>query len=631
MNNAKHCCSCLEDEQNHNHKESSDKSKYISTIIGIAFFISAFFVRQNHNISVLLFLAAYLLIGWRILLSSFKNILKGRIFDENSLMSIATICAFIIGEYPESAAVMLFYQIGMFFEDRAVGKSRKSISDLINDRPDFVFVKRGGEFVKSAPESVSVGDIILVKGGEKIALDGTVIDGNSILDMSALTGEAVPYEVFAGKIVLSGSINISSILTIRVDKEFKDSTVSKILDLLENAVEKKAKTQNFITKFAAYYTPIMVALALMIALLPPLLIETAAFQDWIGRALIFLVMSCPCALVISVPLAYYGAIGGASKQSILIKGSNYLEALSKVSDIVFDKTGTLTKGKFKVKTISAQNNFTKEELIFFGAYCEHYNLHPIAQCIKNEYGQNIDESKIKNYKQYLGMGISAIVDNKTIIAGNAQLLKQFSIDCGHVSQSLTIIYISIDNKYAGYIEVEDEIKADAKITIQSIKNLNIKTTMLTGDIKAAGEKTAQELQIESVYTNLLPHQKAQIIEDIKKEAKGSIVFMGDGINDAPVLAGADIGIAMGALGSDAAIEAADIVFMNDEPSKIITLLKIAKKTKTIIMENIIFALGIKFAVLILGVFAVAQLWMAVFADVGVTLIAVLNSMRAMKS
>ncbi|MDR0822967.1 MAG: cadmium-translocating P-type ATPase [Endomicrobium sp.] len=627
MNKNESCsCSCCGE---HEHNNSKSIYKRLLSALGVLCFVSAFFVRTESVTDTILFLSAFLLIGWEVLLISFKNILKGKVFDENFLMSIASISAFIIGEEPEAVAVMLFYKIGMYFEDLAVDKSKDSIEDLMKIRPDFAFVKKDGAFVKVMPETVIVGDIILVKAGEKIPLDGSVIDGVSSIDMSALSGESLPQDVSAGSFVLSGAINISSILTIKVEKLFKESTVSKILNLVAESSENKSKTENFITKFSKYYTPIVVALAVLLALIPPL-ITGASFEVWIGRALIFLVMSCPCALVISIPLTYFASIGGASKQGILVKGANYMEALSKVSDVVFDKTGTLTKGKFKVLSVKAQNNFSKDELLKNAAYCEYYNLHPIALSIKEAYKEQIDEGKIKDYKEYAGLGIIAKIDGKDIAVGNASLLKQFSINAQQASSAAAIVYIAIDGAYAGFIEIADEIKSDARQTIEYLRKSNIKTSMLTGDVNAIAQETAQYLQIDDFHSGLLPHQKAQKLQEIKENASGVLVFMGDGINDAPVLAGADIGIAMGALGSDAAIEAADIVFMTDEPSKIISALKIAKNTKKIVSQNIIFILSIKAIVLVLGALGMAQLWFAVFADVGVALIAVLNSMRAMK-
>ncbi|MDR3049505.1 MAG: cadmium-translocating P-type ATPase [Elusimicrobiota bacterium] len=631
MNNNKICsCSCCESKKNENqHNHNKNKSKRILTIIGAAIFIGAFFVSVQ-TVSKIMFIAAYLFIGREVLLLSFKNILKGKVFDENFLMSVATIAALCIGEYPEAAAVMLFYNIGMYFEDLALDKSRGSIADLMNIRPDFVFVRRGDTFIKTEPEIVSVGTEFLVKAGEKIPLDGIIIEGSSIIDMSALNGESLPKNVSVGGLVLSGSINVSANLIVKASKIFEESTASKILNLVENAAQRKTKTENFITQFARYYTPAVVGLAILLASLPSLLFG-APFEVWLNRALIFLVMSCPCALVISIPLSYFAGIGGASKQGILIKGSNYLDALSKTSAVVFDKTGTLTKGKFKVIALKSQNNFSADDLLKTAAYAEHYNAHPIALSIKEAYKENIDEKKIKNYRQEPGMGLYAEIDDKKTILGNAAFLKKNGINISEISDTSTVVHISIDGAYAGYIEIADEIKSDSKEAIAYLKNNKIKTFMLTGDIKLIGEKVANDLQIDEVYTNLLPHQKAQKIEEIKNSAIGSLVFMGDGINDAPVLALADIGIAMGALGSDAAIEAADIVFMNDEPSKIITALKIAKNTKAIVIQNITFALSVKAIVLVLAVLGMAQMWAAVFADVGVTMIAVLNAMRAMKN
>lgn len=614
-------------------KETSSKIKSALVIAGFALFVVALISSFAISVKLWFYIAAYLLIGWKILLTSAKNILKGEVFDENFLMSIATIGAFAIGEYPEAVAVMLFYRIGMFFEDMAVAKSRKSISDLMDIRPDYANLKKGDEILKVSPEEVKAGDIILVKPGEKIPLDGSVISGRSAVDVSALTGESVPYDAQEGSEVLSGSINKNGLLSIKVTKIFSESAVSKILDLVENASANKSHTESFITKFAKYYTPAVVGAAALVAVLPPLFISAAAFSDWVYRALVFLVVSCPCALVVSIPLSFFGGIGGASKNGILIKGSNYLEALNYADTFIFDKTGTLTRGVFSVSKIANESWLGKDEFLKYAAYAESFSGHPIAVSIRKAYGANIDQKVISFYEDYAGFGVSAMINGKAVLAGNYAFLQNKVDGLKESSETGTIVYLSVNGKYAGYIVVADEIKADSKKTIAGLKKAGIKKIyMLTGDKKEVGEYVAGELGIDEVYTDLLPDRKIAKVEEIKqnKKTKGKVVFVGDGINDAPVLAGADIGIAMGGLGSDAAIEAADIVLMTDEPSKTVAALKIAAKTKSIVWQNIIFALGVKAAVLLLAVLGMASMWSAVFADVGVTFIAVLNSIRALK-
>lgn len=623
-NNDKECGHC--------HSEKKDKSKYINLSAGTVLLASALIFNLPKGIEIALFLAAYLVIGWKVLLTSARNILRGEIFDENFLMSAATIGAFAIGEYPEAVAVMLFYRVGMLFEDMAVDKSRKSIANLMDIRPDFANIKKDGDIIKVSPEDVKTDDIIVVKPGEKIPLDGIVIEGSSALDTSALTGESAPRDVSINDDVLSGSINKSGLLTIKVSKPFSQSTVARILNLVENAGSNKSKTEKFITKFAKYYTPIVVFSALALAVLPPLLIEDAAFSDWIYRALVFLVVSCPCALVISIPLSFFGGIGGASKNGILIKGSNYLEALNSADTFVFDKTGTLTKGVFNVSKVITSGQFTEEEVLKYAAYAESYSNHPIAVSIQKAYGKKINKPDITDHKEYAGMGISAQVKGRKVLAGNTKLLSEFKIEFEECKTAGTLVYTAVDGVFAGCIVVSDEIKPDSKKTISALREMGInKIAMLTGDIKEVGESIAAELGIDEVYTNLLPGDKIEKVKEIQnsKKTKGRFAFVGDGINDTPVIAGADIGIAMGGIGSDAAIEAADIVLMTDEPSKIITALKIAKKTKFIVWQNIIFALSVKAFVLVLGAVGIASMWEAVFADVGVTLIAVLNSIRAM--
>ena len=580
-----------------------------------------------------MYLISYVLVGGEVVLGALRNIRRGQVFDENFLMGIATIGAFAIGEYPEGVAVMLFYQVGEMFQDMAVNRSRKSISALMDIRPDFANLKINGDIKKVDPEEVSIGDIIVVKPGEKVPLDGKVIEGSSMVDTAALTGESVPREVGRGDSILSGVINKNGLLTIEVEKEFGDSTVAKILDLVQNASSKKAPTENFITKFARYYTPTVVFAALALAIIPPLFIEDATFSDWVYRALSFLVVSCPCALVVSIPLGFFGGIGGASKNGILVKGGNYLEALNDVEMVVFDKTGTLTKGIFKVTEINSENNISKDELIAYAAYAENYSNHPIGASILKAYGKEIDKYKIENYEEISGHGVKVIIDGKEVLAGNYKLMNRENIPYKQVETIGTLVHVAIDKKYAGYIVISDELKEDSAKAIKDLKAIGVKkTVMLTGDNEKVGSKVAKELRLDEVYAELLPDQKVEKLELLFKEKspKGKIVFVGDGINDAPVLARADIGIAMGGVGSDAAIEAADVVIMTDEPSKIASAIKIAKKTRSIVMQNIVFALGVKIIILGLVAIGMGTMWEAVFGDVGVALLAVLNAMRAMK-
>ena len=579
-----------------------------------------------------IYIVSYCIVGLDIVWKAVRNITRGKVFDENFLMTIATIGAFAIGEFPEAVAVMLFYQIGELFQSYAVDKSRKSIASLMNIRPDFANVKRDNQIIKVNPEEVKIGETIVVKPGEKIPLDGIIVEGNSLVDTSALTGESIPKEVGSGDEVLSGCINQNGLLTIKVEKKFGESTVSKILDLVENASSKKSKSENFISKFAKYYTPIVVITAVLLAIIPPFILKDATFIDWLYRALTFLVVSCPCALVISIPLGFFGGIGGASKMGILVKGSNYLEALSKAEIVVFDKTGTLTQGVFKVQKIHPVD-ISKDELIELTAYAESYSNHPISVSIREAYGKEMDHNRIEKIQELPGLGVIAKVDEKEILAGNEKLMQQKKIQYSKCEEIGTIIYIAIENKYAGYIVIADEIKEDAKKTIKELKKNNIsKTIMLTGDKKEVGESVAKKLGIDQVYTELLPDGKVEKMEKLLKETSqtGKLVFVGDGINDAPVLALSDIGIAMGGLGADSAIEAADIVIMTDEPSKIVNAIKISKKTMRIVKENIIFAISIKVAVLILSAFGLSNMWEAVFADVGVSVIAILNALRVLK-
>ncbi|WP_066712612.1 heavy metal translocating P-type ATPase [Clostridium sp. Marseille-P299] len=602
--------------------------------IGTALIIFAFgfLFKSVELVSLALFTVAYALAGYDVLYRAIRNILRGQIFDENFLMAIATVGAFAIGDFAEGAAVMLFYQVGELFQSYAVNQSRKSITELMNIRPDFANVLREGEYVTVDPEEVLVGETILVKPGEKVPLDGTIIEGSTTLDTAALTGEALPREVKAGEEVISGCINLNGIILVQVNKEFEESTVAKILDLVENASSKKAKAENFITKFAKYYTPIVVIVAAILAIIPPILIPDASFKDWLYRALIFLVVSCPCALVISIPLGFFGGIGGASKQGILIKGSNYLEALANTRTVVFDKTGTLTKGNFAVTSINTSSG-SEEELLELAAKAEYYSNHPISISIKKAYGKEITEDDIKDVNELPGYGVKAIINEKTVLAGNERLMKENKIDYVPCKEVGTIVYVAAEGAFLGSIVIADEIKSDAKVAILDLKKAGIRrTVMLTGDAKQVGEKVASELKIDDVYTNLLPGDKVEKLEKLlsAKNPKETLAYVGDGINDAPVLARADIGIAMGGLGSDAAIEAADIVIMEDEPSKIATAIGISRKTLRIVKQNIVFALGVKILVLILAAFGMSNMWEAVFADVGVSVIAILNAIRVLR-
>lgn len=604
--------------------------------IGLAAAVFAVAVIIKSNIEWLkpaLFIISYIIVGGDVVTDAGKNIIKGHVFDENFLMSIATIGAFLIGEYPEGVAVMLFYQVGELFQSYAVDKSRKSIADLMDIKPDYANVKKGDELVKTDPDEVKIGDVIVIKAGEKIPLDAKVIDGNSMVDTSALTGESVPREIETGSDILSGCININGVITAKVTKEFEESTVSKILDLVENASSKKSKSEQFITKFARYYTPIVVIIAVFLAIVPPLLVRGVSFYSWVYRALSFLVVSCPCALVISIPLSFFGGIGGASRKGILIKGSNYLEAFANTEIVVFDKTGTLTKGVFRVQEIHPEG-ISNNELLELAAYAESYSNHPISSSLKNAYGREIDNNRISNVEEIPGHGVKAVIDSKKILAGNIKLMKKMNIT-SYCQEELTgtVVHVAVNYKYAGYIVIADEVKSDAAKAVKELKAANIRqTVMLTGDNKNVALKVAKELGIDKVYAELLPGDKVEKIEELFSQisGKGKLAFVGDGINDAPVLARADIGIAMGGLGSDAAIEAADVVIMTDEPSKIATAMRISKKTLKIAYQNIGLAIGIKITVLILCALGLATMWAAIFADVGVTIIAVLNSFRALK-
>ena len=577
------------------------------------------------------YLICYAVIGWDIVWKAITNILHGQVFDENFLMTIATVGALILGEHSEGVAVMLFYQVGEWFQSYAVSKSRRSITSLMDIRPDYANIEKDGKLIQVDPEDVQIGDTIIVKPGERVPLDGKIIKGSSTLDTSALTGESMPREVEAGMEVISGCINQTGILTIQTTKEFGESTVAKILDLVENASDKKGRMENFITRFARYYTPVVVFAALALAVLPPL-VTGQAFSIWIYRALTFLVISCPCALVISIPLSFFGGIGGASKIGVLVKGSNYLEALAYTETVVFDKTGTLTKGSFAVTEIQA-NGMTDEELLELAAYAEDYSNHPISLSIQKAYGKKIDNSRITDVQEIAGHGVQAVIDGMTVLAGNAKLMEREHIPYTASNAIGTVVYVAFDGRYAGCIVIADEIKADAPAAIKTLKAAGIRqTVMLTGDADAVGQDVAHRLGLDRAYTELLPADKVDRVEELlaQKSDKGMLAFVGDGINDAPVLARADVGIAMGALGSDAAIEAADVVLMTDEPSKIAAIMQIARKTIRISNENIVFALGVKFLVLILGAVGRANMWAAVFADVGVSVIAILNAIRAMR-
>ena len=606
----------------HDHGDSNEKGELITLIIGTIIFIIGFLVPDSAKLCV--FLAAYIVLAYEILINTVKSLFSGHFFDENALMAVASIGAFAIGNYSEAVAVVLLYQIGEILQDKAVEKSRKSITSLMDIRPEYANVKRDGKVIKVSPEEVKIGEEILINPGEKVPLDSTVVSGEAFVDTKALTGESMLAKVSSGVPILSGSVNTDSPITIAVEKEFKESAVSKILDMVQNAQSRKSPAERFITKFARYYTPIVVALAALVMLIPSVI--THDYRTWIYRGLLFLVVSCPCALVISVPLGFFTGIGCYSKNGVLIKGGNYLEMLSKLDSVVFDKTGTLTKGEFAVSKINS--SIDESEFLELAAYGEYYSHHPIAVSIKTKYGKEIDESKIKNYKEISGKGIRAEIDGKQILLGNRKLID------GAPDEAVfgTVIYMSIDGTYAGYILIDDTVKPDSKQTISELEKMNIKTAMLSGDNKAAVEKIGSELGISNVHSQLLPQDKVRIVDDMmkRKAPKSSVAFVGDGINDAPVLVSADLGIAMGGIGSDSAIEAADVVIMTDEPSKIVTAVKIAKRTMNIITQNIVFAIAVKVLIMILSTLGLTNMWIAIFGDVGVALIAILNSLRALK-
>ena len=637
-------------KENSNSQKEEDTGKIKKKLLigGILFLLGIFVPKSLLIPKFTIFLISYFIIGGNVLLSAFKNILNGQVFDENFLMAIATIGAFAIGEYPEGVAVMLFYQLGELFQGIAVNNSRKSIVSLMDIRPDYANIKVEKGIKKVSPEKIKVGEIIVVKPGEKVPLDGKIVKGASTFDTSALTGESLPREAKAGDDVLSGFINKNGLIEIEVTKVFSESTVSKILYLVENAGSKKSKTENFITKFARYYTPAVVITALIVAIFPPLLIQGATFSDWIYRALIFLVVSCPCALVISIPLGFFGGIGGASRHGILIKGTNYLEVLNNLESVVMDKTGTLTKGIFKVTEVNAENNIkindfqnnktelTKPLLLKYAAHIEKFSNHPIAQSIVSEYensASKVDENVVKDFEEISGFGVKVNINNHQFLAGNSKLMDLKNIKFEKNRNLGTVIYFAADEKYIGNILISDEIKEDSEKAIKGMKENGVKEiVMLTGDNETIGKNIAKKLGIDKVFTELLPDEKVEKLEEIykSKSEKGKVAFVGDGINDAPVLARADLGIAMGGAGSDAAIEAADVVIMNDEPSKIVTAIKIAKKTKEIVWQNITIAFAVKIVVMALGLFGDATMWEAVFADVGVALLAVLNATRVLR-
>ena len=608
-------------------------------------------------VQLAVFLTAFLLAGYKVLRKAVRNIIRGSVFDENFLMAVASIGAFCIGEYPEAVAVMLFYQVGECFEDFAVGKSRKSIADLMNIRPDSANLLEDGaegeEIREVDPEEVQVGQTILVRPGEKIPLDGIVLEGESMVDTAALTGESVPRDVASGSEILSGCINMNGVLKVQVTKPFGESTVSKILDLVENATMKKARTENFITRFAAVYTPAVVITAVALAVVPTLVVPGAVFSDWLYRALNFLVVSCPCALVISVPLSFFGGIGGASREGILVKGSSWLEIMADAKIAVMDKTGTLTRGVFDVVEIRPAEGFDEAEILEFAAAVESYSSHPISESLKRAWlqrGEAVDTDRLEDVREIAGHGVTALLDGKPVAAGNGKLMKKLEVECAAVEEAGTVVHVAVEGKYAGYILIADQLKPDAKKAIAQLKAKGVRTVMLTGDSRTAGEAAAQELGMDEVYCELLPGDKVDKVEELlaglggsadgaasadgtASEAdrhRGKLIFVGDGINDAPVLARADVGIAMGGLGSDAAIEAADIVIMNDEPSKLALIMEFSRKTMKIVRQNIVFALGVKLLVLALSAVGYANMWMAVFADVGVSMIAIMNSFRAMK-
>ena len=612
------------------------KKKLIFILVALVLFVGALLCPAGLQeelpiLQTMLFVLAYLLVGFEVLKKAFHNLLKGHVFDENFLMSVATLGAFGIGELEEAVAVMLFYQVGEFFQSYAVDKSRKSVAALMDIRPDYANVYRNGEIIKVNPDDVNIGEMILVKPGEKVPLDCTVVAGDGMLNTLALTGEATPRHVGENDSVLSGSISIDGTLKLKVDKEFGESTVSKILELVENASSRKSKSENFISKFARYYTPIVVGIAVLLAFVPPLFLGWNTFSTWIYRALSFLVVSCPCALVISIPLSFFAGIGASAKCGILIKGSNYLEALSKTKMIVCDKTGTLTEGVFQVQEVDAIG-YSDAELLKFAAYAEYYSNHPISLSLRNAYGKDIDEVRITKNKEFSGKGVESIVDGKKVLVGNEKLMTEKKISITKNEKMGTIVYVAIDGKFAGSIVIADKIKEDAYVAMKRFRDYSIDVVMLTGDRENISQSVANELGITRYHSELLPQQKVELTQKYmnEKEEDEKLVFIGDGINDAPVLAYADIGCSMGGLGSDAAIEAADVVIMTDQPSLVADAISISRKTMRIVKENIVFAIAVKVLVLLLSAIGVASMWAAVFADVGVSVIAILNALRILR-
>lgn len=621
------------DDNDHDHEEGVSLHEMLKLIVGILIFVGVLFINKSSIFYLPMFIVSYLLIGGEVVFRAFRNILRGKVFDENFLMTIATIGAFTVGEYPEAVAVMLFYQVGELFQDIAVNRSRRSIKKLMSIRPDVAYVKKGNEVQEIKVEEVNVDDIIVIKPGERVPLDGIIIDGDSSLDTKALTGESVPMNVTVGEQILSGCININGLLTVKVTKLASESTVAKVLELVENATSKKAPTENFITKFARVYTPIVTLSAVLLAIIPPLIFQVGTFEEWLYRALIFLVISCPCALVVSIPLGFFGGIGAASKNGILVKGGNYLEALNEIEIAVFDKTGTLTEGSFKVTQINPVIDISKDELLEKTAYVESFSNHPIALSVVKEYNKSIKQEIVSDIKEVSGHGIKAKVNSDEVLVGNARLMEKENISFEASSALGSILYIAINKKYVGNIVVSDQIKKDSKEAIKLLKALGVKKTiMLTGDKKSVATSVGKALGLDEIHAELLPEDKLNKVEELlnSKSKRGKLFFVGDGINDTPVLARADIGIAMGGLGADAAIDVADIVIMTDEPSKIATAVKIARRTRKIVWQNIILALGIKAFFLVLGAFGIATMWEAVIADVGVSLIAILNAMRVLK-
>ena len=615
------------------------KKRLIRLVAGAVLFAAVAAIRFTDPVlEAVSFLIPYLIVGYRVLFKAVRNIANGKVFDENFLMAVASIGAFFVGDYPEAVVVMLFYQVGELFEDYAVGKSRKSIAELMNIRPDYANLKTAEGVEKVSPDQVKVGDIIVIRPGEKVPLDGVVVSGHSTLDTAALTGESVPQDIEEGSRIISGCINLSGLIEVRTEKEFGQSTVSKILELVENATSQKAKTENFITRFAAVYTPAVVGAAVLLAVVPPLVIEGAGFSDWIYRALSFLVVSCPCALVISVPLGFFGGLGAASRIGVLVKGSNYLEAAAHAEFVVMDKTGTLTKGVFEVEKVQAAEGFEggKERLLKLAAAAESNSSHPISLSLRRaaeaEYGFNVEDFFIKEVTEIAGHGVSADIDGHAILAGNHKLMNKEGIPFRTPDEAGTVVYVAVDGTYAGHILIADQIKEDAEEAVSGLRARGITTVMLTGDNKTAAESVGRKLGLDRIYSQLLPEDKVSRVCELidEKSEKGKLLFVGDGINDAPVLARADVGVAMGGLGSDAAIEAADIVIMDDKPSKLLDLMKISRQTLSIVKQNIVFALGVKLIVLVLSAIGLANMWAAVFADVGVSMIAILNSLRALK-